>query len=60
MMDYQLLTLAEVCKLLAVSRPTVYDRLRAGTFPKPFYIGKAPRWRLGEINAWVDQLREDT
>lgn len=41
-----------------LSRSTIYDRIRAGTFPKPVSLGaKAVGWIESEIDGWlVDQV----
>lgn len=40
-----------------LARSTIYDRMQAGTFPKPIALG-SPRivaWLESEIDAWVDR-----
>lgn len=41
-----------------LSRSTIYERIRAGTFPAPVSLGaKAVGWIEGEIDAWLaDQI----
>ena len=41
-----------------LSRSTIYERIRAGTFPAPVSLGaKAVGWVEGEIDAWLaDQI----
>ena len=35
----------------------IYQRIKAGTFPKPIYLGpKAVGWLESEIDAWIDAL----
>lgn len=29
-------------------------QVKAGTFPPPIRIGKAPRWRRSDLLAWLD------
>ncbi|MBL8445442.1 MAG: AlpA family transcriptional regulator [Zoogloeaceae bacterium] len=37
-----------------LSRSTIYDRIRAGTFPAPVSLGaKAVGWLEHEIDAWL-------
>ena len=56
-----LITIDEVCAIAKVSKPTVYRRVKQGTFPKPKKI-KAPnargpnkvnRWERGEVMGWL-------
>lgn len=52
-----LLRLAEVSKLLSVSRSTIYARVAEGLFPAPVRISeRAVRWRLEDIEAWRNTL----
>lgn len=37
-----------------LSRSTIYDRIRAGTFPAPISLGaKAVGWIDTEVDAWI-------
>lgn len=37
-----------------LSRSTIYERVRAGTFPQPISLGgKAVGWVEGEVTAWI-------
>lgn len=37
-----------------LSRSTIYERVRAGSFPAPISLGaKAVGWVEGEIDAWL-------
>jgi predicted DNA-binding transcriptional regulator AlpA len=56
-----LITIDEVCEIARISKPTVYRRVKMGTFPKPKKI-KAPnargpnkvnRWERGEVMGWL-------
>lgn len=49
-----LITMAEVCRLTGLSRPTVYRRCDAGDMPRPVRIGRSVRWRRADIIAWID------
>ncbi len=38
-----------------LSRSTIYDRIKAGTFPAPISLGaKAVGWIESEIDAWLN------
>lgn len=38
-----------------LSRSTIYDRIKAGTFPAPISLGeKAVGWIEAEIDAWLN------
>lgn len=48
-------TRQEVETLTTLSRTTIYERGRAGTFPAPVSLGsKCTGWRCSEVNAWLD------
>ncbi len=48
--------LADLPKVLSVSRRTIERERSAGRFPKPdIRIGKAPLWKPETIAAWVDR-----
>ena len=50
----QLLTLKQVCARVALSRASVYRRLREGGFPEPVRVGvRAVRWHATDVDAWV-------
>ena len=37
-----------------LSRSTIYDRIKAGTFPAPISLGeKAVGWIESEVNGWL-------
>ena len=55
----RLLDLAEVARLLGVSKETVQNMVIEKRFPPPLKIGKqGTRWTVSEYNAWVHALRE--
>jgi prophage regulatory protein len=38
-----------------LSRSTIYDRIKAGTFPAPISLGeKAVGWIESEVDAWLN------
>ena len=43
----------QVCKRLGVSRPTIWNWVAAGNFPKPVKLSeRATRWRLSDLEKW--------
>ncbi len=56
----RLLRLADVARHLGISRRTFERERSAGRFPAPdLKIGKAPLWRPGTVQAWIeDQARK--
>ncbi len=50
----QLLTVTDVCKLLRISKPTLWRIRRAGGFPEPTTVtDRVFGWRRGELDAWL-------
>lgn len=40
---------------LPFSAPTLWRKVRAGTFPKPVKLAeRVTAWRVGEVRAWMD------
>lgn len=51
-----LLTIAQVGRLVGLSRPAIYVAMKRG-FPRPVYPApRAPRWRSDEIAAYIERL----
>lgn len=52
----QMLRIADVCKLVSLSKTTIYDRLARGKFPRPVRFTRTLNlWVLSEVEAWVDE-----
>ena len=49
------LKLPTVSNCTGTSKSTIYAGVAAGTFPKPVKVGRASRWRLSDINRWMDE-----
>lgn len=49
----RLLRLAEVIARVGFGKTAIYDRIRAGTFPKPVPLGGVVAWVESEIDAWI-------
>ena len=48
-----LLKESDVLALLSMSRTSLWRHVKAGTVPKPIYIGSAKRWRAFDIAEFV-------
>lgn len=54
--DDRFLRLREVMVMIGLARSTIYERITAGTFPRPLYVGeRSPRWRLSDILRWMSE-----
>lgn len=54
-----LLPLKKVTERVGYGRSYIYEKLKAGQFPRPIYTGsKKPRWLSFEITQWIaDQAK---
>lgn len=50
-----LLTLTETASYVNLSVSKVQSLLRQGRFPEPKRIDKSVRWRLTDLDAWVNE-----
>jgi prophage regulatory protein len=50
----QLLTVTDVCKLLRISKPTLWRLRRSGDFPEPTTVTERIfGWRRSQLDAWL-------
>lgn len=53
-MDERFLRRTKVERKVALSKATIYRKIAAGTFPRPYRVGStAVRWRLSDLNEWL-------
>lgn len=50
----RLLRLPEVLSRVALSKSTLYARIRDGSFPKPVHLGTLSAWVEAEVDVWID------
>ena len=45
----------EVCRLIGLSRPTLWRLVKRDQFPKPFHLSSAAAvgWSEGEVSNWI-------
>ncbi|SNB81528.1 transcriptional regulator, AlpA family [Pseudomonas sp. URIL14HWK12:I8] len=52
--------IAEVTRITALSRNTIYKRMREGTFPKQVRLGpNSVAWLQSDISAWMTSVIPD-
>jgi prophage regulatory protein len=51
-----LLSMAELTVKVSLSDTVIYDRIKAGTFPRPVHVGRASRWVASEVDRWIESL----
>lgn len=55
----RLLRLKEVQERVGMSKTTIYDRIKANTFPAPVHLGTMAAWVESEVDAWIhDRISE--
>jgi len=58
MSDDKYLRTRQVLALTGLSRATIYNMMKAGTFPPQTVLGaRAVAWRESEINTWMDSRK---
>ena len=55
----QLLTVEEACRLLKVCRSTLWKARKRGEL-RAVYLGRAVRFRLSDLEAWLEKKAADT
>ena len=55
---HQLMTFAEVFRLLHVSRSTAVRMRHDGEFPPSIQVGRRKRWRRNDVDRWLEGQRE--
>ena len=46
---------ADLARLLGISERTVWRLDSAGSLPRPIRLGRSVRWRMAEVQAWLEQ-----
>ncbi|WP_372734559.1 helix-turn-helix transcriptional regulator [Nocardioides sp.] len=49
-------SLSELCAHLGVNAQTIYDLRSQGRGPRGFRVGRELRFRVSEVEAWLDRL----
>ena len=56
----QLINCKELTTKLSISRSSIYERINPkskyfdSSFPLPIRVGRCTRWRLSEVQAWIE------
>jgi prophage regulatory protein len=59
-MDFQLLKLRDVRRLLPRSRSTLYSEMARGLFPRPIKAGRGSYWRDDEVRDLISAYAAGT
>jgi prophage regulatory protein len=55
----RLLRMPQVLDRVGLKKTIVYERIKAGSFPKPIKLGSASAWPEHEVEAWIAQQVEE-
>lgn len=55
----RLLRMPQVIDLVGLKKTVIYERIKAGSFPKPIKLGSASAWPEHEVEAWISQQVEE-
>jgi excisionase family DNA binding protein len=55
----QVLSLSQLCEHLQVSAQTIYDLRSQGRGPRGFRVGRELRFRISEVDAWLERMERD-
>lgn len=51
----RIIRLPDVVQRVGLSRATIYNKIKAGEFPKQIKLGYASGWIESEIEGWISQ-----
>jgi len=51
----RLVGITEVESQVALKKSTLYELMALGQFPAPIKVGRASRWLVSEVQAWIDE-----
>lgn len=57
--DY-LLGLDDMCRLFDLTPHAIYNRRHRGDFPPAIKVGASLRWRVRDVEVWLDANKEIT
>ncbi|MDQ3358192.1 MAG: helix-turn-helix domain-containing protein [Actinomycetota bacterium] len=54
----QILSISELAARLRISVQTLYDLRRQGRGPRGFRVGRELRFRLSEVDSWLNRMEQ--
>lgn len=54
----RLLRMPQVLDLVGLKKTVIYERIKAGTFPKPIKLGSASAWPESDVDKWIAEQVE--
>jgi len=56
----RLLDVHDVAAMLGLSDRSVWRRVKDGNLPQPIYIGRLAKWRVIDINSYLDRKFQES
>ncbi len=56
----RLLKLKEVEEMIGFKKDFIYLHIKKQQFPKPITFDRASRWKLSDIQRWINELSSET
>jgi len=56
--EEKLLTIKEVTEIVGFKTSTIYKFIQQNKFPKQIKIGTASRWKLSDIQKWLQEITQ--
>jgi predicted DNA-binding transcriptional regulator AlpA len=53
-----LLDLDDMCRIFGLTPEAIYNRRHRGDFPPAIKVGASLRWRVQDVEAWIDANKE--
>ncbi|AWY20312.1 helix-turn-helix transcriptional regulator [Moraxella bovis] len=57
-MNERLITIKEVEKIIGFKKDFIYRNIKKNKFPKQVNLDRSARWRLSEVQKWVEKQTE--
>lgn len=54
-MSDRFMKIEDVEIMVGLKKSAIYDRIKAGSFPRQYLLGKASRWKESEVMAWMNE-----
>ncbi|MEQ5185872.1 AlpA family phage regulatory protein [Providencia alcalifaciens] len=52
---YILIDIKKITQLIGMTDKWIYSLIQKQAFPKPIKMGRSSRWRLSDIEQWIDE-----
>lgn len=52
--QYRLIDMKQITQLIGMTDKWIYSLIQKQLFPKPIKLGRSSRWRLKDIEMWID------